>query len=394
MDLGISPEEISFRREVADFVKQHLPETVKQKVLFGQKLEKEEYVNWQQALYRRGWIAPSWPKEYGGCGWSLSQRRVFLHELALQCAPETIPFGVSMVGPVIYTFGSQAQKDRYLPGVLQSTTWWCQGFSEPGAGSDLAALRTRAQDCGDYYLVNGQKAWTTHGLFADMMFCLARTSDTGKSQTGISFLLLDMKSPGVEVRPVSTIDEGKSICEVFLRDVKVPKDQLVGEEGKGWTYAKFLLGHERAMIARVGRSRLQLQRAIAHIKRSQQQGKSNSLDVLGRARICEIEARLRALELTELRVQSEYHEGKGFDGTGASMLKIEGTEICQSLTQLLLDLNGAYAYAYPGRYDQSPLGDSALHGLMGDHLFNRVATIYGGSNEVQRNVIAKTEMQM
>lgn len=387
----MSAEEAAFRSEVAAFAKQHLPQTVRQKVLHGQKLEKDEYVSWQKALYERGWIAPSWPVEYGGGGWSLSQRRVFLHEMALQCAPETIPFGVSMVGPVIYTFGSPAQKERYLPDILQSTTWWCQGFSEPGAGSDLAALRTRAQDCGDHYLVNGQKAWTTHGRFADMMFCLARTSDTGKSQTGISFLLLDMRSPGVEVRPVSTIDEGNSICEVFLRDVKVPKNQLVGEEGKGWTYAKFLLGHERAMIARVGRSRLQLQRAIAHVAQDRQQGQARSLDVLGRARICEVEARLRALELTELRVQSAYHEGKGFDGPGASMLKVEGTEICQNLTQLLLDLNGAYAFAYPGRYEQSPLGDPGVHGLMGDHLFNRVASIYGGSNEVQRNVIAQAE---
>ncbi|MFT0849721.1 acyl-CoA dehydrogenase family protein [Achromobacter sp. F4_2707] len=393
MDLDITQEEREFRLEVRAFAQEHLPETVRRKVLYGEKLEKQEYVDWQKHLYRRGWIAPAWPKEYGGTGWSLTKQRLFLHELALQCAPETIPFGISMVGPVIYTFGSEQQKKEYLPSILNSDTWWCQGFSEPNAGSDLASLRTRAVDCGDHYLLNGQKAWTTHGRFADMMFCLARTSDTGKPQQGISFLLLDMKSPGIEVRPVSTIDEGASICEVFFNDVRVPKSNLVGEEGKGWNYAKFLLGHERAMIARVGRSRMQLARAQRLASHPHKDGSRPIDNPLYRQRLAEVGARLRALELTELRALSAYRPGAGFDIADSSMLKIEGSEICQTLTELLVDLAGRYGVVYTGRHSQSPIGDTTAHGLLGDHLFNRVATIYGGSSEIQKNVIAKSRFQ-
>jgi len=242
MDMNISVEEHAFRHEVSAFARANLPKPVRNKVLFGEKLAKAEYVDWQQRLYRQGWIAPSWPVEYGGTGWSLAKRRVFQHALVLCCAPETISFGISMIGPVLYTFGSDAQKAKYLAGILKSETWWCQGFSEPNAGSDLASLKTRARDRGDHYVVSGQKTWTTHGRHADMMFCLARTTEEAKLQNGISFLLLDMKAPGVEVRPIETIDEGASICEVFLDDVVVAKSELVGVEGRGWDYAKFLLG--------------------------------------------------------------------------------------------------------------------------------------------------------
>lgn len=392
MNLDISPEEQAFRQEVREFAQTHLPESVQRKILYGEKLEKHEYVDWQKHLYRQGWIAPAWPVEYGGTGWSLAKQRIFAHELALQCAPETIPFGISMVGPVIYTFGSQEQKDEYLPNILKSDTWWCQGFSEPNAGSDLASLRTRAEDKGDHYLLNGQKAWTTHGSFADKMFCLARTQETDRPQTGISFLLLDMDSPGVEVQPVRTIDEGYSICEVFFNDVKVPKENLVGEDGKGWTYAKFLLGHERAMIARVGRSRMQLQRAYVLAAHPDASGERPIDNPLYQLRLAQIEARLRALELTELRVLSNYRPELGFDIADSAMLKIEGSEICQALTELLLDLAGHYGVVYTGRHSQSPIGETTAHGLMGDHLFNRVATIYGGSSEIQRNIIAKSRL--
>lgn len=393
MDLEVTQEEHEFRLEVRAFAQTHLPETVRRKVLYGEKLEKQEYVDWQKHLFRQGWIAPAWPQQFGGTGWSLSKQRIFLHELALQCAPETIPFGISMAGPVIYTFGSDEQKAKYLPDILSSDTWWGQGFSEPNAGSDLASLRTRAVDCGDHYLLNGQKAWTTHGRFADMMFCLARTSETGKPQQGISFLLLDMTSPGVEVRPVRTIDEGASICEVFFNDVRVPKSALVGKEGEGWTYAKFLLGHERAMIARVGRSRMQLARAWRLASHPLGNGSRPIEEPLYRQRLVEIEARLRALELTELRALAAYRPGAGFDIADSSMLKIEGSEICQALTELLVDLAGRYGMVYTGRYTQSPIGDTTTHGLLGDHLFNRVATIYGGSSEIQKNVIAKSRFQ-
>lgn len=393
MDIEVTSEEREFRQEVRRFAQAHLPASVRLKVLYGEKLEKQEYVDWQRHLHRQGWIAPAWPAQYGGTGWSLSKQRIFLHELALQCAPETIPFGIAMVGPVIYTFGSDEQKAQYLPAILASETWWCQGFSEPNAGSDLASLRTRAVDCGDHYLLNGQKAWTTHGRHADMMFCLARTSDTGKPQQGISFLLLDMKTPGIEVRPVRTIDEGASICEVFFNDVRVPKSGLVGKEGEGWTYAKFLLGHERAMIARVGRSRMQLARALRLASHPLADGSRPIDNPIYQQRLCDIEARLRALELTELRALSAYRPGAGFDIADSSMLKIEGSEICQALTELLLDLAGRYGMVYTGRYTQSPIGESSAHGLLGDHLFNRVATIYGGSSEIQKTVIAKSRFQ-
>lgn len=385
-------DEAGFRQEVRSFVETNLDRAVRDKILRGEKLLKEEYVNWQRSLYERGWIAPSWPKELGGTGWSLEQRRVFHHELSLCCAPETIPFGVTMVGPVIYTFGTEAQKQRYLPGILRSEEWWCQGFSEPNAGSDLASLATRADDMGDHYLINGQKAWTTHGRYADKMFCLARTSKESKRQLGISFLLLDMNAPGVEVRQVETIDEGRSICEVFLKDVVVPKENLVGEVGKGWDYAKFLLGHERAMIARVGRSRMQLARAKQLAKSQTFAGKPLDQEPLLAARMVEIECRLRALEITELRVLSHYTEEAGFDGAMASMLKIEGSEICQQLTELLLDIGGRYSLPYEGRTAHTGMGPAHRHGLMGDHLFNRVATIYGGSNEIQKNIIAKDRL--
>lgn len=393
MDTDNTFNEADFRAEVRSFVEAHLPEAVRGKILRGEKLLKEEYVDWQRKLYGKGWIAPSWPKELGGTGWSLMQRRVFHHELALCCAPETIPFGITMVGPVIYTFGTQAQKERYLPSILKSEEWWCQGFSEPNAGSDLAALGTRADDMGDHYLVNGQKAWTTHGKFADKMFCLARTTKENKRQEGISFLLLDMTAPGVEVRPVMTIDEGASICEVFLKDVKVPKENLVGEVGKGWSYAKFLLGHERAMIARVGRSRMQLTRAKDLLGQvSATEALRAGLEMF-QMRLQEIECRLRALEVSELRVLSQ-HTDKGFDPSMASMLKIEGSEICQQLTELLVDLGGRYAMAYEGRTPSVSIGPDYRPGLMGDHLFNRVATIYGGSNEIQKNIIAKSRLDV
>lgn len=393
MDIDITADEQAFRQEVREFALANLPQSVRDKVLFGAKLDKAEYVDWQQRLYRKGWIAPSWPVEYGGTGWNLSRRRVFLHELALCCAPETISFGLTMVGPVIYTFGSDEQKAEYLPNILNSETWWCQGFSEPNAGSDLSSLRTRAQDRGNHYVINGQKTWTTFGMYADKMFCLARTSDEGKQQNGISFLLLDMNAPGVEIRPIQTIDEGASICEVFLNDVVVPKSDLVGTEGRGWDYAKFLLGHERAMIARVGRSRMQLERA-KRIAASQRDGGRPLIEhPLFQYRICEIETRVRALELSELRALAGYQPEKGFDGATSSMLKVEGSEICQALTELLCDLTGHYSKVYQGRYEQSPVGGTDAHGVMGDHLFNRVVTIYGGSSEIQKNVIAKSRLQ-
>jgi len=392
MDIDIPEDELRFRAEVRTFALEHLPAGVREKVLHGAKPNREEYIAWQRHLYEKGWMAPAWPAEYGGTGWSLAQRRAFYHELALCCAPEVIGFGVTMVGPVIYTFGNEEQKKRFLPDILASRTWWCQGFSEPNSGSDLASLKTRAEDRGDHYLINGQKTWTTLGMYADMMFCLARTSDEAKQQDGISFLLLDMNAPGVHRNPIETIDEGQSICEVFLTDVKVPKENLVGAEGRGWDYAKFLLGHERTAIARVGRSRMQFERARQMATQLSEGGRRLIDSPQLRLRLCELEGRLRALEMTELRILDANQSNRGIDGAVASMMKIEGSELCQQLTELLVDLNGRYSMVYEGRYTPSPLGGVSVQGVMGDHLFNRVATIYGGSNEVQKNVIAKSRL--
>ena len=393
VDLNYTPEEEAFRAEVRAFVRSQLPPDISRKVIENKRLSKEDHVRWQKILYEQGWIAPSWPVEYGGTGWNAVQKHIFEDECAAAGGPRVIAFGVDMVGPVIIAFGSPEQKQRYLPRILSSDDWWCQGYSEPGAGSDLASLKTRAERNGDHYIVNGQKTWNTYGQYADMIFCLVRTSSGGKKQEGISFLLIDMKTPGITVRPIITLEGGHEVNEVWFEDVKVPVENLVGEEGRGWTYAKFLLSHERTGIAGVSRSKREL-RYLKHIAAQEQKdGKPLIQDARFRDKVSRLEIDLMALELTEMRVTSAEREGRP-PGPEASILKIKGTEIQQSLTELMMEAVGPYALPYiPQQSGENWIGETvgpAYAGPLASRYFNyRKVTIYGGSNEIQRNIIAQ-----
>ncbi len=384
MDMSFSAEDRAFQREVRGFLQGNIPAATRDNVDRGRHITQAEIVAWQKILYARGWAAPAWPLEYGGTGWSLARRYLFAKELGLNGAPNTPPFGLGLVGPVIYTFGSEAQKRRYLPPILSSDEHWCQGFSEPDAGSDLAALRTRAADHGDHYRVTGQKIWTTRAHDADMMFCLARTETGAKPQQGISFLLIDMQARGLTVRPIISIDGGHTLNEVFFDEVIVPKDNLVGAPGEGWSYAKFLLGNERTGIAHVAQSarRLAGLKAIARLPQGDGRRLIDDPDFV--RRLAEIDVELTALDYTELRVLAAEIAGRR-PTWEASMLKLVGSEVKQKLTALRLDAAGDYAMVFGASLFAPPYADGAL----GDHLYSRAATIYGGTNEVQRTIIAK-----
>ena len=393
MELILTPEEEAFRQEVRAFVMTEVPEEVRRKTMTGFRLSKEEHVTWQKKLFRKGWIAPGWPVEHGGTGWTPMQKHLFEEECAAAGAPPVIAFGVTMVAPVIMAFGSDAQKDYYLPRILRSDDWWCQGYSEPGSGSDLASLGTKAVLNGEHYVVNGQKTWTTLAQHANLMFCLTRTSDTGKRQEGITFLLIDMEQPGVTVQPIKTIDGSTEINNVFLEDVKVPVVNRVGEEGKGWTYAKYLLGHERTSIAAVGRSKAQLKRLKTIASVEMQEGKPLIEDQNFLEKVAAIEIDLLSLESLVLRVLSDENSGKG-PGPEASFLKIRGTEVQQGITELLVEAVGNYAHPYvpeamQSGWNEDPIGPEHAASIT-PHYFNwRKASIYGGSNEIQKNIIAK-----
>jgi alkylation response protein AidB-like acyl-CoA dehydrogenase len=382
--MSFSAEDRAFQREVRGFLQGNIPAATRDNVDRGRHITQAEIVAWQKILYARGWAAPAWPLEYGGTGWSLARRYLFAKELGLNGAPNTPPFGLGLVGPVIYTFGSEAQKRRYLPPILSSDEHWCQGFSEPDAGSDLAALRTRAADHGDHYRVTGQKIWTTRAHDADMMFCLARTETGAKPQQGISFLLIDMQARGLTVRPIISIDGGHTLNEVFFDEVIVPKDNLVGAPGEGWSYAKFLLGNERTGIAHVAQSarRLAGLKAIARLPQGDGRRLIDDPDFV--RRLAEIDVELTALDYTELRVLAAEIAGRR-PTWEASMLKLVGSEVKQKLTALRLDAAGDYAMVFGASLFAPPYADGAL----GDHLYSRAATIYGGTNEVQRTIIAK-----
>ena len=392
MDLTLTGEEQAFRREVRDFLREQLPEDVRHRTWTGARMDKEGQVRWQKILHERGWIAPNWPVEHGGPGWTPLQCYLFEEEMEAACAPPPIPFGVNMVGPVLIAFGTGAQKRRFLPRILASEDWWCQGYSEPGAGSDLASLKTRAVRDGGHYVVNGQKTWTTLAQHADWIFCLVRTSQEGKRQEGISFLLIDMHSPGVTVRPIRTMDGSEEVNDTFFEDVRVPAANLVGEEGKGWTYAKFLLGHERTGIAGVARSKAQLRRIREIAASETSNGRPLAEDRRFRERLAEIEVELMALEYTILRIVSAMNAGAA-PGPEASILKIKGTEIQQALTEALMQTVGYYAHpehppAAPGA-NEAPIGPDHAAGLAARYFNWRKSSIYGGSNEIQRNIIAK-----
>ena len=393
MELILSPEEEKFRDEVREFVSEEVSEEIRRKTMTGFRLNKEDHESWQRKLHSKGWMAPGWPAEYGGTGWTPMQKHIFEEECAAAGAPPVIAFGVTMVAPVIMAFGNQEQKDYYLPRILRSDDWWCQGYSEPGSGSDLASLRTKAVLKGDHYIVNGQKTWTTMAQHANLMFCLVRTSDEGKRQEGISFLLIDMEQPGVTVQPIKTIDGSVEINNVFLEDVKVPVANRVGEENKGWTYAKYLLGHERTSIAAVGRSKAQLKRLKTIASVEEQDGKPLINDPTFKEKIADIEISLLALESLVLRVLSDESAGKG-PGPEASFLKIRGTEVQQGITELLIEAIGNYAHPFVPEsmetgWNENPIGPEHAASIA-PHYFNwRKASIYGGSNEIQKNIIAK-----
>lgn len=393
MDLHFSAEYRAFQEKVRTFVQDNLPPDIREKVRKGLRIEKEDVHRWQDILAKQGWLVPAWPVEHGGTGWSQVERHIFQEELARGGAPSTSPFGVSMVGPVIYTFGSDAQKQYYLPRIASNIEWWCQGYSEPGAGSDLASLQTRAERDGDHYIVNGQKTWTTYATYADMIFCLVRTSSEGKIQEGISFLLIDMKSPGIEIHPIRTVDGGSEVNSVFFTDVRVPMENRVGEENKGWTYAKFLLGHERGTVANSAASKQQIVK-LKEIAAAERAGGRFLIDDPDFKReIAEVEIALTALEYTDLRYLMASAKGQPV-GAEVSMLKVRATEIQQRISQLLMQALGYYANPYiPEALDygwnEDPIGAGYAPALAPQYFNKRKTSIYGGSNEIQRNILAK-----
>jgi pimeloyl-CoA dehydrogenase large subunit len=394
MDLRFTEEELAFRDEVRLFFRQALPESIRRKMIEGKKLDKSDIVTWQRILNARGWAVPDWPLEWGGTGWTPVKRYIFQEEMQQAPAPQPLAFGVSMVGPVIIAFGSDAQKNRYLPRIRNIDDWWCQGFSEPGSGSDLASLRTSAKRGGDHYVVNGQKTWTTLAQHADMIFCLVRTDSSVKKQEGISFLLIDMKTPGITVRPIVTIDGGAEVNEVFFDEVKVPIENRVGEEGKGWDYAKFLLGNERVGIARVGVSKERIRRLkeLAALEPATGGGRMID-DQRFREKIAALEIELKALEMTQLRVVSNLREGRSKKPDPASsILKLKGSEIQQGISELLMEVVGPYAMPYQPEtegWNEPPIGPDYAGPLAPTYFNWRKISIYGGSNEIQKNIISK-----
>ncbi len=393
LDLTYSPADIVFRAEMRVWLDANLPQPLRAKVLNHRRLTRDDYASWHRLLGVRGWSVPAWPVEYGGPGWSPVQRHIWDEECACAGAPVVPPFGVSMVGPVLMKYGSDAQKRLYLPRILDGSDWWCQGYSEPGAGSDLASLRTRAERRSDHYVVNGQKTWTTLAQYADMMFCLVRTDPAVKKQEGISFLLIDMKTPGVTVRPLITLDEDHEINEVFLDDVQVPLDNLVGEENRGWTYAKYLLGHERTSLAGVGHAKRELGFLKRLALRQQKNGAPLLTDPIFAAKVALLEIELMALEITVLRVVSNETNGRG-PGPEASILKIKGTEVLQMMAELMFDAIGPQAAPFDlpflaGERARSVSGDDDAAPLAAYYFNLRKASIYGGSNEIQKNIIAQ-----
>lgn len=392
MDMSFSPEEIAFRDEVRAFIADNYPQELRDLKTRGD-MTKEQILMWHRILYKKGWIVPHWPVEYGGTGWSITQRYIWNEECARAETTPLLPFGLSMVGPVIYTFGNEEQKKRFLPGILSGDDWWCQGYSEPGAGSDLASLRTKAVREGDHYIINGSKTWTTLAQHADWMFCLAKTDPDAKAQDAISFFLIDMKTPGITVRPIITMDGGHEVNEVFLEDVKVPAENLIGEENKGWTYAKFLLGNERSGIAGVARSKKAIERLKNIAKAELVDGEPLLDQDEFSTKISEVEIDLTALEFTELRTLAAESKGQG-PGPESSILKIKGTEIQQRITELTLEAVGHYGFVYaPHGHERTGNeyvpGPEYAAGQSQNYFNMRKTAIYGGSNEIQHNIIAK-----
>jgi alkylation response protein AidB-like acyl-CoA dehydrogenase len=393
MDLNFTPEESAFRQQVRSFMQEKLPADIRQKVLGGLIVERGDYVRWQRILHEQGWGAPSWPQQFGGPGWNATQQYIFEEESAAAGAPRAIPFGLKMVAPVIMAFGSPEQQQRYLPKILSAEEWWCQGYSEPGAGSDLASLKMRATREGNEYVLNGQKTWTTLGQYADWIFCLVRTDADVKPQRGISFILVRMDTPGITVRPIITMDGAHEVNEVYFENARVPAENLIGEENKGWTYAKFLLGHERTNIAGIGIAKRELARLKRVAAQETKNGKPLLQDPMFAARVAQVDVDLTALEITNLRVLSAEAEHRA-PGPEASILKIKGTEIQQAITELLTQAVGPYALqlnraAMAAGYNGEHAGPAYAEPLAAGYLNMRKLSIYGGSNEIQKNIISQ-----
>ncbi|HEY8570326.1 acyl-CoA dehydrogenase family protein [Microbulbifer sp.] len=394
MNSEYTQAEQAFREEVRQFLRENLPEDIRRKVLLGMHLTKEDCMHWQKILYRRGWAAANWPTEHGGTGWSATQKSIFETECALAGAPEVVPFGLKMVAPVIFTFGNEEQKQRFLPDILASNVWWCQGYSEPNAGSDLASLKTTAYRDGDHYVVNGTKTWTTLAHYADWIFCLVRTGGPQeKNQTAISFLLIDMHTPGITLSPILTLDGYREVNEVHFNNVRVPVENRIGEEGQGWTYAKVLLTHERTNIARVAHSRCQLQRARELASATPDGDATLMENPVFAHKFAEIEIELLALEYTELRTLDAVRTGQA-PGPESSILKIKGTELAQSIDELHAEIAACGGLPYlPWQleedFDGERVGtDTAINSWL-RYFNNRKSSIYGGSNEIQKNIICK-----
>ena len=399
MDLNFTREEEAFRVDVRSFLAEKCPSRLTDKVRNGVRLSKADQDEWHAILNARGWLANHWPEQYGGTGWSAAQSFIFDTECALAHAPRVVPFGVSMLGPVLIKFGTEEQKRRWLPRILDGSDWWCQGYSEPGAGSDLAGLKTtavRGRDAqGDHFIVNGQKTWTTLGQHANMIFCLVRTDPKAKKQEGISFLLLDMTWPGVEVRPIITYDGDHEVNEVFLTDVRVPAENLVGEENKGWTYAKYLLTYERTNIAGVGGSMAALDRLRRFAAKRQKNGRPLAEDPAFAARLARVEIEFDNVATTNLRVVAAV-AGGGVPGAESSMLKIRGTQLRQEISALYRRAMGPYAAPFnegaltEASQNTPPIGPEEAAAAAAQYFNLRKLSIFGGSNEIQRNIISKT----
>jgi alkylation response protein AidB-like acyl-CoA dehydrogenase len=382
MDLALKPEHKAFAEEVRAFARSTLSPATREKTFSGKHYDRDDHMVWQQALGRKGWLPYTWPKKYGGPGWDVTQRFLFENVLAEEGAPRIIPFGVKMVGPVIYTFGTDEQKERFLPGIRSSDVSWCQGYSEPGAGSDLASLRTRAVRDGDHYIVNGQKTWTSYAHWGDWIFCLVRTDTAVKPQEGISFLLIDMKTPGVTVRPIIMLDGAHAVNDVFLDNVRVPVANRIGKENEGWTCAKFLLANERLGIAEVPASK----RGVRSLRELNDDPSFNE-------KIADIDLQVQALEMSELRALSTMALG-GAPGPEVSTLKVRGSEIQQRIAELAMEAVGEYAAPYqPGMLfhdtNETPVGPDHAPPAAPRYFNMRKTTIYGGSTEVQKNIVSK-----
>lgn len=395
MNVTFSAAELEFRSEVRDYFENEFPADILEKQRQAIPLTRDDMVRWHKNIYKKGWAAPNWPEEYGGTGWSSVQKYLFADEQARASAPGFLSFGVSMVGPIIYTFGSEEQKQRFLPDILQFNTWWCQGYSEPGAGSDLASLKMRAERNGDHYLVNGTKTWTTLGQYADWIFCLVRTNtDVARRQEGISFVLIDMNQAGVTVKPIVLLDGEHEVNEIHFDNVKVPVENLVGEEGKGWTYGKVLLQHERTGIAGVASSKYKLARLRVLAAKAITGSAPLSSDRNFMRKIAAAEVELKALEYTELRTLASVASGKA-PGPESSILKIAGTELRQSIDALYLEASGYYALPYvrnqyvPDFPEDERIGEGTESDSSLTYFNDRKVSIFGGSNEIQKNIIAK-----